>query len=94
MKKKALIVAGLSLMIWPPAHAEQDWRALILGALQSPTGSVDTVLTGPYADQAKWSAIPPRSWASSEGMAGRVSPRARHTFPSPFLQCSQLNAPL
>lgn len=53
MKKNSLIVAGLSLMIWLPAHAEQDWRALILGALQSPTGSVDTVLTGPYADQAK-----------------------------------------
>lgn len=57
MKTKTLLAAGISLLAWLPAHAQvqaqQDWRALLLSALQSPTGTVDTVLAGPFAEQAK-----------------------------------------
>jgi len=71
MKRKALIAAGLGLLMCLTAHAQvqaqQDWRALILTALQSPTGSVDTVLTGPFADQAK------KGLKTSEDIRVRVS---------------------
>lgn len=52
MKKAAMAVAlGMSLCV--PVQAQQDWRGLILQAFHSPTGTVDAVLEGPLAEQAK-----------------------------------------
>lgn len=71
MKNKALVAAGIAFLMSLPTHAQvqaqQDWRALILDAIRSPTGGIDTVLTGPLAEQAK------RGLKTSEDIRVRIS---------------------
>ncbi len=51
---KPLVLAPLLLALaCPPAMAQNDWRGIVMQALNSPSGSAEVVLTGPLAEKTK-----------------------------------------
>lgn len=53
MKRLIGLLLIASIPFCAHAQAQQDWRSIIMTALQSPSGAAESILIGPMADKAK-----------------------------------------